>query len=125
MDRKKKWIKLFGVTADGDILGMIHEGDESRLAIRHANGRITLPPAPRSDEELKFISILEQENRVYDGNRTLYMERSARGGRGFDIFLKTGQMERINLSDCGDDRCGQPSLSPDFRRVLYIRKSRY
>jgi hypothetical protein len=26
-----------------------------------------------------------------------------------------------NISDCGDDACGQPSLSPDGRYVVYIR----
>lgn len=124
MDKQKQWIKLFGVTEHGDVLGMIYEDDKSKLATLHADGKITLSPAPQSDEERKRKSILEQENRAYAGNRSLYVERSTRGGRGFDVFFKTGEVV-VNLSDCGDDRCGHPSLSPDFRRVLYVRKSRY
>jgi len=124
MDKQKKWVRLFGVTGEGDILGMIYDGNESKLATLHADGKIMLSPAPQSDEERRRTSILEQESRAYAGNRSLYVDRSTRGGRGFDVFFKRGE-DIFNLSDCGDDRCGQPSFSPDFRRVLYVRKSRY
>ncbi len=124
VDKQKQWIKLFGVTEQGDVLGMVYVEGENILATLHMNGKITQSPAPKSDEEQKLKAILEQENRAYAGNRSLYVERSTRGGRGFDVFLKRGK-EVVNLSDCGDDACGQPSFSPDFRRVLYVRKSRY
>ncbi|OPY76446.1 MAG: hypothetical protein A4E65_03185 [Syntrophorhabdus sp. PtaU1.Bin153] len=124
VDEQKQWIKLFGVTEHGDILGMTSEKGEKVLAVLHADGKTTLSSDSKSDKEQQRKSILEQENRTYAGNRSLYVERSARGGRGFDVFLKV-EYKVTNLSDCGDDRCGQPSLSPDFRRVLYIRKSRY
>ncbi|MGA1795649.1 MAG: hypothetical protein ACMUIL_07300 [bacterium] len=124
VDKQKQWIKLFGVTEHGDVLGMIYEDGESILATLHADGKITLSPAPQSDEEQEQKSILEQEHRAYAGNRSLYVKRSTRGGRGFDVFFKRGE-DVFNLSDCGDDRCGQPSFSPDFRRALYVRKSRF
>jgi hypothetical protein len=124
VDKRKQWIKLFGVTEDGDIMGMISEKGEAVPAILHTDGTTTLTPPPKSDEERERSSLLEQESRAYAGKRSLYVERSTRGGRGFDVFLKVGD-EITNLSDCGDDRCGQPSLSPDFRKVLYVRKSRY
>lgn len=124
VDNQKQWIKLFGVTEHGDILGMIYEDGKSILATLQADRKIILSPAPKSEEEQERKSILEQENRAYAGNRSLHVERSTRGGRGFDVFFKTGELV-VNLSDCGDDRCGQPSLSPDFRRVFYVRKSRY
>jgi hypothetical protein len=122
-DKQKQWIKLLGATEHGDVLGMIREKGENMLAVLQADGTITVSSTPASDEEQRCKSMLEQENRAYSGGRTLYVERSTRGGRGFDVFLKNGD-EVTNLSDCGDDRCGQPSLSPDFRRVLYVRKPR-
>lgn len=121
---QKQWTKLFGVTENGAVLGMVYEDGESKLAMLHANGAITLSPTPQSDEEQKRKSVLMQEGRSYSGNRSLYVERSKRGGRGYDVFFNTGG-QVINLSDCGDDRCGQPSISPDFRRVLYVLTSRY
>jgi hypothetical protein len=123
VDKQKQWIKLLGATEHGDVLGMITEKGESMLAVLHADGTIAVSPTPTSDEEQRYKSMLEQENRAYAGGRTLYVERSTRGSRGFDVFLRK-EGEVTNLSDCGDDRCGQPSLSPDFRRVLYVRKSR-
>lgn len=124
VDKSKQWIKLFGVTEQGDILGMISEKGAHVLATLNADGTTTLNPTPRSEEERKHSSLLEQENRAYVGKRSLHVERSTRGGRGFDVFLKV-ESEVTNLSDCGDDQCGQPSLSPDFKKVLYIRRSRY
>lgn len=124
VDKQKQWAKLFGVTESGDVLGMIYENGESMLATLHADGTVAVSPAPTSEEEQRYQSVLEQENRTYAGSRSLYVERSTRGGRGFDVFLKKGDGV-TNLSDCGDDQCGQPSLSPDFRRVLYVREPRY
>jgi hypothetical protein len=124
LDNQKQWIKLFGVTEIGAVLGMLYEDGESRLAILQADGVIMLIPTPQSEEEQKHKLALMQESRSYSGNRSLYVERSMRGGRGFDVFYNTGD-QVINLSDCGDDSCGQASLSRDFRRVLYVRKPRY
>jgi hypothetical protein len=124
LDNQKQWIKLFGVTEIGAVLGMLYEDGESRLAILRTDGVIMLSPTPQSEEEQKHKLALMQESRSYSGNRSLYVERSKRGGRGFDVFYNTGD-QVINLSDCGDDSCGQASLSRDFRRVLYVRKPRY
>ncbi len=65
-----------------------------------------------------------QEARTYVGDKNLSVRRSERGGRGFDVFLEFGG-EMFNLSDGGDDRCGQASLSPDFRKALFVRQPRY
>ncbi len=124
MDKQKQWIKLFGVTGQGDVLGMIYGESENIPATLHPDGNITPITAPMSDEEQEITSILAQENRAYKENISLFVERSARGGRGFDVFLKRGK-EVVNLSDCGHDTCGQPSFSPDFRKVLYVRKYRF
>lgn len=125
VDMQKPWIKLLGVTERGDILGVVYKNGESVLAVLHSDGKITNSPSPKSDEDEKRKSILEQENRAYTGGRSLSVRRSARGGQGFDVFFKKGETPAVNLSDCGDDACGQPSLSPDFRTVLYVRKPRY
>ncbi len=124
IDNQKQWTKLLGVTEQGVILGMVYDNDESRQALLNADGSITVSSSPQSDEEQKRKLALMQESRSYSGNRSLYVERSTRGGRGFDVFFNIEGLA-INLSNCGDDRCGQPSLSPDNKRVLYVRKSRY
>ncbi len=124
VDTDPHWVKLLGVNQDGAILGMIYQNDENRSAILTKNGDLQVSQPPTSDEEKTQRSRFLQENRSYVGNRTLFVERSERGGRGFDVFLKT-EDQIVNISDCGDDSCGQPSVSPDFRRVFYIRQPRY
>jgi hypothetical protein len=39
------------------------------------------------------------------------------------VYL-TGPTGRSNISDCGDDSCGQASLA-EPGRVLYVRAQRY
>jgi hypothetical protein len=67
--------------------------------------------------------VLLQEARSYaDGTRPEVRD-SERGGRGRDVFLIEGTSER-NLSDCGDNLCGQPARSIDGATVFYIRSVR-
>jgi len=77
-------------------------------------GAAVLPP-PETSEERRLNGLLLQEDRDYANGWRLEIRRSARGGRGFDVFLITDGATR-NISDCGDDACGQPSLAPDAGR---------
>ena len=79
---------------------------------------------PATEEEKRALARLMQDARAYDGGETLTVDRSQRGGRGFDVFLRVAGITH-NLSDCGDDYCQQASLAPDRRRALFVRMSRY
>lgn len=124
INSKSNWVKLLGVAKDGSILGFVHKDTESRPAMIMAGGNIWIDQSPLSDDERTQLSRLLQEARTYTGDRSLFVERSERGRRGFDVYMRS-EDKVINLSDCGDDRCGQPSLSADFRLALFIRKPRY
>lgn len=119
-----RWVKLIGVTEDESVLGFVYEGSETKPAILAKDGDIRVSQSPLSDENQKRKSCLLQEARTYVGDKNLSVRRSERGGRGFDVFLEFGG-EVFNLSDGGDDRCGQASLSPDFRKALFVRQPRY
>jgi hypothetical protein len=123
MEDTAVWRKLIGVSPDGSILGIVAGSPRARPALVTPDAALRLLPPPESEQDRKNISLLLQENRAYADGRTLLVKRSARGGRGFDVFLVTPEGER-NLSDCGDERCSQPSLSPDGNRVLYVRTPR-
>jgi hypothetical protein len=114
------WRKLLGVRQDGAVIGFVKGVPRARPAILLPTGELQTFQHAESDEEEDRTSTLLEENRAYADGRNLMVKRSARGGRGFDVFLVSGGKER-NLSDCGDDACGQPSLSPDGQRVLYVR----
>ncbi len=92
--------------------------------MRSAAGELQVASSSLSPEEKTQVAHLMQEARSYTGGIALVVDRSERGGRGFDVFLRTDD-DSYNLSDCGDDSCGQPSLSADRRRVLFILRPRY
>lgn len=124
IDKNANWIKLLGVARDESILGIVYQDKQTRPAILTKTGAFQISTSARSTEDQTQISHLLQDARSFAGGRALYVDRSERGGRGFDVYYKSGD-QVTNLSDCGHDRCGQASFSPDFRLVLFIRQSRY
>jgi hypothetical protein len=114
------WRKLLGVLPDGTVLGFIEDEPRPRPALLGPDGgRSELPP-PADDAERKRNGALLQEGRDYADGTRLEVRDSQRGGRGRDVFLIEGTRAR-NLTDCGDDACGQPARSHDAHTVFYIR----
>ena len=124
MNSSANWIKLLGTAKDGAILGLIYMDNQTRPAIITSTGDLQISPYLYSNKDQTQLSKLLQESRSYTNDRALYVDRSERGGRGFDVYFKSGDRS-INLSDCGDDSCSQASISSDFRSVLFIRQPRF
>jgi hypothetical protein len=118
------WSKILGVLKDGTVLGLVSHAGDTRPAMLSPSGELKVGSAQLSEADKVAVARLMQETRSHTGGRTLLVDRSERGGRGFDVFLRISD-QTVNLSDCGDDSCGQASLSPDFRRALFIRQPRY
>jgi hypothetical protein len=104
------WRKLIGVGPDETILGLIGRSETAQPALLTSNGKLSILPAASTDREKEDIALLLQEDRLYSGNRRLDVARSKRGGRGYDVYYATNG-NIVNVSDCGDDKCGQPALS--------------
>ena len=118
------WLKLLGQQADGSVLGLVRTDGEIRPAQIATDGTVRVGPTPATGEEKRALARLIQDARAYDGGETLTVDRSQRGGRGFDVFLRVAGITH-NLSGCGDDYCQQASLAPDRRRALFVRMARY
>jgi hypothetical protein len=116
-----EWRKLVGVLPDGTVLGFIEDDPRPRPALLAPDGTLTALPAPADDAERRRNGALLQEGRDYQNGTRLEVRDSERGGRGSDVFLVGGSGAR-NLSDCGDDHCGQPSRSLDGASVFYVRQ---
>jgi hypothetical protein len=114
------WRKLLGVLPDATVLGFVEDDPRPRPALLTPDGRQVDLPAPADDAERKRNGILLQEGRDYADGTRLEVRDSTRGGRGRDVFLIDSAGTR-NLTDCGDDFCGQPARSPDGLAVFYIR----
>ncbi len=115
------WIKLLGTARDGAILGLVYQESQAISAILDRTGKLQVLHSTETHEDRSKIANLMQESRAYSEDRALFVDRSERGGRGFDVFYKNGGRV-LNISDCGDDSCGQASISPDFRRILFVRQ---
>jgi hypothetical protein len=114
------WRKLLGVLPDGTVLGFVEDDPRPRPALLQPDGsRADLPP-PADDAERKRNGALLQEGHDYADGSRLEVRDSARGGRGRDVFLVDGAGAR-NLTDCGDDLCGQPARAQDGLAVFYMR----
>ena len=116
-----EWRKLLGVLPDGTVLGFIEDDPRPRPALLAPDGTLTELPAPADDAERRRNGALLQEGRDYQDGVRLEVRDSERGGRGSDVFI-VGSSEARNLSDCGDDQCGQPSRSSDGGLVYYVRQ---
>jgi hypothetical protein len=115
------WVKLVGVGRDGSILGIMDDPPFGKIAILSPKGELTIGTSPASTEERERQAALLQESRTYADGRRLSISYSERGGRGLDIFIAASDRPTANISDCGDDACGQPSISPDGKWVAWIR----
>lgn len=118
------WLKLLGVGADGTVVGFVAGGPFGRPAAMSPGGDLSVAPPPDNATDRKRHAALLPESRTFQDGRSLVVRPSERGGRGIDVFIERDGQQATNLSDCGDDYCGQPSLAADGRHVLWVRSPR-
>jgi hypothetical protein len=115
------WLKLLGVLQDDTVLGFVEDDPRPRPALLARDGGRMEMAAPADEPERRRNGVLLQEGRDYSDGTRLEVRDSERGGRGRDVFL-IGVAGTRNVTDCGDDFCGQPSRSQDGLRIFYIRE---
>jgi hypothetical protein len=111
-----------------DCLLVIQEERTAPVAVLSmASGELTaLPPYDGSDEQRRILAYIRGEKRVYDKDRMelLVKTESSGGIEGLrewtDVYIVSGG-QALNISRCDGSNCGQPSLSPDHKAVVYIR----
>lgn len=89
-------------------------------------GKVQAVPYDKtSAEDRQTLEDLRGWVRVY-GNKRLYVKRQSKesvSGRveWTDVFLKEREGEAVDISECGEVNCGQPSLSADGRFVVFVK----
>ncbi len=123
-------LKLLGVDAsDADrvlVLLEIPDGDSELGVLALKNAQITPLPHDRDSEtHQRMMSHLRGDKREYEGV-TVYLKTESKAGLGgpvawTDVYVKPTNAAPVNISRCDKVNCGQPALSPDGKRVAFIR----
>jgi hypothetical protein len=135
-DRPVKLYRIAGITKfigfgidDPDQALMLSEDEEGRaspslLSVK-TGAAAPLPYDPQSSRDRQMLENLQGWQRTYSGT-TVYVKRESRDTLSgaveiSNVFAKSAGRDPINISRCDMTNCGQPSLSPDGNRVLFIK----
>jgi hypothetical protein len=127
-------IKLVGVSRDDadQLLVLTKEpigGSSAALLSIHTGALTAIAHDPQSKEDEMMLAHLAGWERVF-GDVRLYCEDNEQEGAGgstirfTDVYLKRGNEAPINLTNGKGVSSCQPSLSPDGKRVVFIRAVR-
>ena len=124
-------IKLvgFGSEDPGKVLILLRgeAGGRPRVALLTVRtGAVTVVPYdPASSQDLQMVENLQGWARTY-GDRHIYVKHQSKQALSgivewSDVFLKMGNQEPVDVSQCDGAQCGQPSLSEDGRLLVFVK----
>jgi hypothetical protein len=123
-------VKLVGFDSqNADELIVLVKADPGRsplAVVSIKSGTVTtLPFEAKSDEERRMLAQIQAEDRIY-GETKVYTKRDSKQGLArkiewSDVYVQRGTAPPQNVSACDGIMCGQPALSPDGRRVAFIK----
>jgi hypothetical protein len=125
-------VKLIGVAAADPNQVLFLRQDASGAFVA---GALSLKDGRREERRLDLAAVDEQRmlahlrgwQRSYDGGQTsLYTKIETKEGLAGtvewrDVWLKRAGRDTTNISHCDGVNCGQPSLSPNGRWVVYVK----
>jgi len=122
--------KLLGCSAnDPDkvlLLATTPAGGDELSVLSISTGQLSrLPFDPTSRKDAELMAYLNGWDRTYPAG-SLYVQRHTQETLAGvvewqDVFFQSGNGKAVNVSRCDATNCGQPSLSPDARRVVFIK----
>jgi len=122
--------KLIGFSMDDrDKVLVVTEDEAGRSEIELlsiAGGKsFALQYDSASVEDRRMVEHLRGWDRVY-GDTGVYVKRQSKATLGgtvewLDVFFKAGTAEAVNASRCDGVNCGQPSLSNDGKKIVFVK----
>ena len=84
-----------------------------------------LPYDGKVKDEQILLAQIRGETRVY-GDASLYVRTESKQGisrtiEWAEVYLRRGNLPVVNISACDGVNCAQPALSPEGRRVVFVK----
>jgi hypothetical protein len=102
-------------------------GGHPRVALLAiSTGAVTIVPYDSaSSQDLQMVESLQGWSRTY-GDQRVYVKRQTKQALSgtvewSDVFLKVGNQEEVDVSQCAGAQCGQPSLSENGRLLVFVK----
>lgn len=121
-------VKLVGFDgSNASALIVLMDRGSAPLSVLSLSDRKIVPLAPDANAagEQMLLTQIRGEDRTY-GNTKLYLHTETKRGisreiEWTDVYLRRGSQPATNISACDGINCTQPALSPDGRRVAFVK----
>ena len=121
-------LKLVGFDArNADAIVVLLDGGAAPLGVLSMkSGKVTpLAYDAKSDAERRMLAQVRGQERTY-GDASVYVKTESKRGLSraiewTDVYVRRGSAPPQNVSGCDGVSCGQPALSPDGRRVAFVK----
>jgi hypothetical protein len=119
--------KLVGIDEAGFVLVTMKDAGVPPLALLSPSDGVLEPlPRPQTPKERLLVEEARGDIRTY-GAIVLsvgVVQRKTMAGNieWIDVFARTGADTAKNITECDGANCGQPSLSANGNRVVYVRE---
>ena len=121
-------VKLVGFDgSNANALIVLTDRASAPLSVLSLSDRKNVPLASDANTagEQVLLTQIRGEDRTY-GNTKLYLHTETKRGisreiEWTDVYLRRGSQPATNISACDGVNCTQPALSPDGRRVAFVK----
>jgi Tol biopolymer transport system component len=121
-------VKLIGFDSRNpdEIVILLEDGSSSVAVLSLKNGKVTmLPYDVKSEDQRRILAQIRDQDRVY-GTTRVYLKTERKQGLSraiewTDVYLRRGDSTPQNVSACDGVSCAQPALSPDGKRVAFVK----
>jgi hypothetical protein len=121
-------LKLVGFdTGNADEIVVLLDGGAAPVGVLSMkSGKVTpLPYDAKSNAERRMLAQVRGQERTY-GDASVYVRTESKRGLSrtiewTDVHFRRGNAPPRNVSACDGVNCGQPALSPDGRRIAFVK----